>query len=130
MEAFKAIFLTSSSKGHAGICSDKEARRVRKRHSLGVDRIAENAHPDVGDPILVKLWIGLSEAKEDVIPGLSFNMKKLHLTPTDLRYNFDGKSAHFAWGADLELAKLSTVALLLCTLTDRGEKRGGGNSWA
>ena len=57
------------------------------------------------------------------------SMKIFHERPERLRHDFEVDFAHLAWGADLGLAGISTVAVPLYTLTDRQAVGSPGDAW-
>ena len=81
-------------------------------------------------------WTGPWQVVRIIHPGLSYvvhlngrsirkrmvsaaDIKPFHERPVELRHEFEDEFAHLAWGPDIGLAEVSTVAAPLYTLTDR-----------
>ena len=57
------------------------------------------------------------------------NVKVFHERPEHLRHDVEDEFAHLGWGADVGLGSTSTMAVPLCTLTDRKALRDSERGW-
>ena len=97
--------------------------KLAHEHWTGPWRVVRTVHPRLSYAVHLN---GGSIMRRIVSAA---DIKPFHDRPVELRHAFEDDFAHFVWGPDIGLAKVSTAAAPLYTLIDRKASWIGEDTW-